>query len=79
MEREMKEKEGKTYFIEVTKYRKEKIYFNHAESKEEALRSAMAIVAESGDGYMDFYSYDAKIKYIDEKDAAGTINTVRDN
>ena len=72
-------KDGKTYFIEVTKYRKEKIYVNHAENKEEALRSAMDMVAESGDGYMDFYSYDAKIKHIDEKDVAGTINTVRDN
>ncbi len=61
---------GKTYFVEVTKYRKKKIYVNHAESKEEALRLAMNMVKESDDGYIDCYSYDAEIKYIGEKDAA---------
>jgi len=65
----MDERLGKTYFVEVTKYRKEQVYVEHAESKEEALRLAMNMMP-SEDDYMDCYSYDAEIKYIGEKDAA---------
>lgn len=61
---------GKTYFVEVTKYRKEKIYVNRAESKEEALRLAVNMVGESADDYMACYSYDAELLYIGEQDAA---------
>ena len=65
----MDERLEKTYFVEVTKYRKEQVYVEHAESKEEALHLAIFMMPWT-DSDDDSYSYDAEIKYIGEKDAA---------